>query len=152
MLSANVDDTPLLPFGKKFEDIKKATNEMDTLCVFTVSKHPHKVFSSPFIRPEDLHRYEDITNIFKLSTRNFETERIEKTLKAYIAREYDGNLVEILNTAYIDGVFEYIDNKALNSVNFFEKLSTCDDDCDKCRFCHGLLVTTKAKMKSKKDK
>ncbi len=149
MLSANVEEKPILPFGKKFDRVKNATNEMDTLCVSTVGKHPHKVFSSPFIRPEDIKRYEGVTDIFKLSTRNFETDRIEKTLIAYIAQEYDGNLVDILNTAYIEGVFEYIDNKALNNVPFFEMLSTCDDDCDKCRFCHGLLVKTKARMRAK---
>lgn len=150
-LSANNDDIPTLPFGKKYAKIKKATAEMDSLCVFTVSRHPYKVFSSPFIRPEDLKRYEGITDVFKLSTRNFNTKKVELVLNAYIEQKYDGNLVDILNSAYINEVFEFIDNSALNQVFFFEKLQNCDDDCDKCAFCKKLLERTSARIRKIKN-
>jgi collagenase-like PrtC family protease len=146
-LSANVDERPVLPFGEKYSKIKKAMEEMDALCVFTMKHHPYKVFSAPFIRPEDIKRYEGISNVFKLSTRNFDTKRIEKTLKAYIDQKYDGNLVDILNTSYIDEVFEFIDNSTLNKVRFFETISSCDDDCEKCDFCRKLLLKTNTKLK-----
>lgn len=148
ILSANIDEKPFFPFGK-YSKIKSEMDEMDSLCVSAVRRHPHKIFSSPFIRPEDLKRYEGITNIFKLSTRNFDTNRIEKTLKAYISQRYNGNLVEILNTSYIDAVFEFIDNQKLNEVNFFEKLSGCNDDCDRCDFCRELLIKTNARLKKR---
>ena len=122
-------------------------DEMDGMCIITVSKHPHKIFSAPFIRPEDLHRYDGVTKVFKLSTRNFDTKRIEKVLKAYINKRYDGNLVDLLNTAYIHEVFKYIDNSALNNVDFFERITGCDDDCESCDYCKELLEITKSKRR-----
>ena len=59
MLSANVDEQPLLPFGDAYRKRKRMMEEMDGMCVFTVSRHPHKVFSAPLIRPEDLKRYRE---------------------------------------------------------------------------------------------
>ncbi|MBR9690962.1 hypothetical protein GOV08_04730 [Candidatus Woesearchaeota archaeon] len=125
----------------------KHYDRMDQVCVPIVSKHPHKVFSAPFIRPEDLYRYKKITNVFKISTRNFDTKRIEKTLKAYISQRFEGNLVDILNCVYIDTLFNNIDNKALNSTRFFETISSCSDDCGSCDYCKKLLKKANVKMK-----
>lgn len=143
MLSLDLREEPFIPFGKKFQKRKEMFDEMDSMCVISISKNPYKVFSSPFIRPEDIKKYVDVTDIFKLSTRNFDSKRIEKTLVAYINQKYSGNLIDLLNTSYIQRIFSYIDNDALNSVKFFEKLSTCDDNCDKCNFCKDLMKYTK---------
>ena len=148
MLSSKSLDEPLFAFGKSVTERRKMYDEMDSMCAVSISKHPYKVFSSPFIRPEDLKKYEGITNVFKLSTRNFESERIKKVLEAYIAQKYSGNLVDLLNTSYIERIFDYIDNDALNKVKFFDKLSKCDDNCDKCGFCKTLLKTANVKMKT----
>lgn len=145
MLCANIDEISIFSFSNNKK--QKIMDEMDSMCVPVVKKHPYKIFSSPFVRPEDLYRYKNITNIFKLSTRNFDTKRIEKTLKSYIKQKHEGNLVEILNSVYIDRLFKYIDNNKLNKIKFFETLSRCDDNCDKCDFCKKLFKKIKVKMK-----
>lgn len=148
MLSSKNLDEPFFAFGQSIADRRKMYDEMDSMCVLSMQKHPYKFFSSPFIRPEDLKKYEGITNVFKLSTRNFETLRIQKVLEAYINQKYSGNLVDLLNTSYIERIFEYIDNDALNKVKFFETLASCDDNCNKCGFCKTLMTTTKVKLKT----
>lgn len=148
MLSSKNIDEPFFALGSSFINRRKMYDEMDSMCVLSIKKHPYKFFSSPFIRPEDLKKYDGITNIFKLSTRNFETERIRKVVEAYINQKYSGNLVDLLNTSYIERIFEYIDNDTLNNVKFFEKITSCDDNCDKCGFCKALLVTAKVKLKT----
>lgn len=144
MLSLNNMEEPFFAIGKKAAKIKSILSSMDSFCIPTIKKHPYKFFSAPFIRPEDLKYYENITDIFKLSTRNFDTLRIDKTLHACINQTFDGNLVEILNSVYIDAIFDEIDNKKLPS-DFFKKLSTCDDICDKCDYCKKLMKNVKLK-------
>ena len=150
MLSQNKLDEPFFSSAKKIKEIRQMHDEMDSMCTISISKYPYKFFQSPFIRPEDIKYYKDVSSVFKLSTRNFETKRIEKTLNAYINQSYDGNLVEILNTSYIDKLFEFIDNKSLDRYSFFNKLSTCDDNCDKCGFCKTLIKEAKVKLKTTK--
>ena len=71
---------------------------------------------------------------FKLSTRNMKTEKIEKSLSAYSQMKYDGDLYDIVNTTLKTG-YVRIDNSKLNGIGYFEKVSTCDDNCEECRFC-----------------
>jgi len=44
-------------------------------------------------------------------------------------------------------MFEYVDNLKLNNVKFFERLSSCNDDCEKCRFCKDLFKKTVSVVK-----
>ena len=52
---------------------------------------------SPWIRPEDLHYYEEIgIEHFKITERGFPTEELVKRVKAYVNRSYDGNLLDLI--------------------------------------------------------
>jgi hypothetical protein len=37
---------------------------------------------------------------------------------------------------------DFIDNKALDDVEYFQKLSNCEDNCEGCNFCCSLLIKT----------
>jgi collagenase-like PrtC family protease len=59
---------------------------------------PEEIIKSGWIRPEDLHHYEDIgIGKFKLADRSKSTPWLLRVVKAYRERKYDGNLADILN-------------------------------------------------------
>lgn len=118
---------------------------IDKMCLITVSKYPQKIFSSPFIRPEDLKFYSHLNLDYKISSRNWSSNQLEEALVAYYTQNYKGNLINLLNTTLLC-MIDSIDNKKLDNYEFFKKLSSCDDNCDKCEFCKNLLLeTTKIK-------
>lgn len=107
-----------------------------------------------WIRPEDLHLYEEIgIQMFKISGRAMPTEKILKAATAYSSRHYDGNLHDILNvlTPKIGFINAgppgtrthtlaqppelHIDNRALDGfIDFFRK-QNCLSECGHCDYC-----------------
>lgn len=107
-----------------------------------------------WIRPEDLHLYEEIgIEMFKISGRAMPTERILKAATAYSSRHYEGNLHDILNclTPKIGFINAgppgtqshsiapppelHIDNQALDGfIDFFRK-QNCLSECYHCDYC-----------------
>ncbi len=107
-----------------------------------------------WIRPEDLHLYEDIgIGMFKISGRAMPTERILRAAAAYSSRHYEGNLHDILNALAPKIGFVnagptgatghtpapppelYIDNQALDGfIDFFRK-QNCLSECYRCDYC-----------------
>ena len=107
-----------------------------------------------WIRPEDLHLYEEIgIEMFKISGRAMPTERILKAATAYSSRHYEGNLHDILNClvpkiGFINagppgtqshGIAPppelHIDNQALDGfIDFFRK-QNCLSECYHCDYC-----------------
>ncbi len=107
-----------------------------------------------WIRPEDLHLYEEIgIEMFKISGRAMPTERILRAATAYSSRHYDGNLHDILNvlTPKIGFIKPgppgtqthvlapppelHIDNRELEGfVDFFGK-QNCLSECGHCDYC-----------------
>jgi collagenase-like PrtC family protease len=85
-----------------------------------------------FIRPEDLHLYDDCLDIFKLSGREHPSEKLMNAVRAYCSRRYEGNLVDILDiplkyTAAIDNTRfpEY----------YGERKADCRHECRSCNVC-----------------
>lgn len=106
-------------------------------CKKMLEKNRKLVFRIPFVRPEDLHHYENDFKHFKLVTRWLETSKIKLFLDAYIAWYYDGNLFDFIDMSIIDYhlYVPFIDNKKLTENGFFERISKCPWDCDKCNLC-----------------
>lgn len=94
----------------------------ENACLRILKKEPEKVFSIPFIRPEDLHNY-SFTDTFKLATRTTPTEKLGYVLEAYAAGKFDGDLLDLLSTRSLFSVFNRIDNKKLTEMNFFENIT-----------------------------
>ncbi|MDP8253753.1 MAG: U32 family peptidase [Candidatus Kaelpia aquatica] len=60
---------------------------------------PEYFIKNDWIRPEDIHYYEDIGyNEFKLVDREMPTERLALITDAYIKKSYNGNLLDILGS------------------------------------------------------
>lgn len=60
-------------------------------------KNPVEIIKSGWIRPEDLHHYEEIgIHKFKLVDRSLNARGLLKRVKAYSERKYEGNLADII--------------------------------------------------------
>lgn len=99
-----------------------------------------------WIRPEDIHYYEEIGYTrFKLIDRSTPTDVMVKRVRAYAERKYDGNLLDlILHYGYKDSIKPekylkniYIDNKKLDGFMDQYVKSDCSSfncgvNCKKC--------------------
>ncbi len=73
-------------------------------CGLELVRDPGQLVSGIFVRPEDLEVYEEIgVHRFKISGRNATTPWLVRVARAYAARRYDGNLLDILS---------YVQNRA----------------------------------------
>jgi len=73
-------------------------------CAYRKISNPNLIMTGEWIRPDDLHFYEDLCEktgnkkfSFKLVDRTRSTDFILTVVKAYLDGRYDGNLVDILN-------------------------------------------------------
>lgn len=139
------------PFRKfHFNYISHASKELGTYnadyffdnCVSkTISDHS-QVLKSGWIRPEDTVRYGDITNFFKVVGRAGSPNFIERSTKAYLDQRWDGDLFDILSSSMHQfglHTCAYISNTELNSINFFESVTTCNNRCEECSYCKKLV-------------
>ena len=116
-------------------------------CQNIIADDPSQIFKSCWIRPEDTHRYEGITNQFKIVGRDKPRSHVTRTVRAYMEESWEGDLLDILcaslNTyTMTKGV--YLDNKKIDSYGFFDKVTTCGNNCEACDYCNqlaGKLVT-----------
>ena len=126
-------------------------------CTLDRLRDVSQVIKCRWVRPEDIHIYEDIgIDMFKISSRAMPTEKILRAAKAYSSRHYQGNLYDILNVVAPKAGFAssalpgergngigsppryYIDNQALEGfVDFFRK-QDCSSGCDHCGYCQRI--------------
>ncbi len=67
-------------------------------CGLEVVRDPAKLVAGVFVRPEDLHVYEEAgVDRFKVSGRNRSTDWLVRSASAYAARRWEGNLLDILS-------------------------------------------------------
>ncbi len=67
-------------------------------CTLEKYAHPTEIMKSRWIRPEDLHHYEEIgIDTFKISGRRMSSRWLLNVVNAYSERKYDGNLLDLLN-------------------------------------------------------
>jgi len=73
-------------------------------CAEKLLSNPVEILKSAFIRPEDLHYYEEagVDNI-KLVERSMTTEALARIVSAYTKRSYDGNMMDLIH-----GLSKYI--------------------------------------------
>ncbi|MBU1248127.1 MAG: hypothetical protein KKB70_05480 [Proteobacteria bacterium] len=107
-------------------------------CLATLQDEPWRLFSSPFIRPEDGHRFTSLVDGLKVCGR----ERggrvyLERAVTAYAQGAYTGNLLSIMDTL---GEFEDrwdIPNHELPP-DFHDRVTGCHGDCSTCPICRDL--------------
>lgn len=86
-------------------DPKKVSMDFNLInCTYRKVSNPKAMLTSEWIRPEDVHYYEELAEetgnknfSLKLVDRTRSTEFIGNVIKAYTSESYDGNLLDIIN-------------------------------------------------------
>ena len=86
---------------------------------------------SAHIRPEDLHYYDDVIDMFKISGREQNAQYIVGVIKAFGERMYDGDIRMLLDMPY---QMPYMDNTKFPE-NYMERKLNCNHKCYKCNYC-----------------
>jgi collagenase-like PrtC family protease len=126
-------------------------------CTFERLRDVSQIIKCRWVRPEDIHVYEDIgIDGFKISGRSMPTQRILYAARAYSSRHYEGNLYDILNiitpktrvaspalpvelaNAIASPPKFYIDNRALDGFMDFFKKQNCLSGCGRCDYCQRI--------------
>lgn len=107
-------------------------------------EHWVSVLQNTWIRPEDIHHYEDLFPYVKLATRMHARPRA--VVRAYVEGRHRGNLLDLCEPGYAPAFAPYvIDNEAFPA-DWFERTSTCDRRCHRCGYCQSVLETVLVKM------
>ena len=110
-------------------------------CTYQYLNNPSQILKSPFIRPEDLLKYSNFIDSFKLSGRTFSSHKLIKILDSYISGEFSGNLLELLDSQYSLSKYFYVFNDSFPD-DFLNKVSTCSKNCNTCNYCQTLIFKT----------
>jgi len=123
------------------ESIKNSPEVFLNNCVAVTAADPSQAIKSGWIRPEDTRKYSSITNSFKIVGRDWPSSIMKRAVFAYLDEEWNGDLFSILSSnIFIFGLNLdcSLDNKSLDNTGFFEKLTSCDKNCDSCDYCANL--------------
>jgi collagenase-like PrtC family protease len=137
------------PFRAAHEALIAAANAglgVDTLrlnrdlgCLRLLCESPHRIFASPFIRPEDVHRYEGSADIVKICGRTLGKEFLARAVDAYTKGRYAGNLTALFDTSHWMAERWEIRNEQLPA-DFFDMITACRQDCRRCNTCQDLFT------------
>ena len=117
----------------------------DLGCVRTLSESPHRILASPFIRPEDLSRYIDVADVIKVCGRTLGSAFLRRTVAAYAAECYEGNLFDLLDAAHWMGQHWDLPNDGLPE-SLLDRLTACDQNCTDCTMCREMFAQHARKL------
>ena len=138
------------PFRKfHFNYIAHSSKELKTYiedyffdnCVSKTMSDSAQIFKSGWIRPEDIEKYSGITSFFKIVGRAGSPSLIERATRAYLEQSWDGDLLDIVSSSMHQfglHTCAFVNNKALDRYNFFEKITSCNYKCSSCNYCRNL--------------
>ena len=95
------------------------------------------VMRNSWIRPEDMHHYDQLFPVVKLATRMHAQPRL--VLQAYTTRHHYGNLLDLLEPSFSPAFAPYYVDNARFAADWFTRTSTCDQRCDSCTYCADML-------------
>ena len=95
------------------------------------------VLQATWIRPEDLHHYDDLFPVIKLATRMHASPRM--VVSSYVRRKHHGNLLDLFEPGYARAFApDVLDNDRFPD-DWFTRTATCGHGCDVCDYCGAVL-------------
>ncbi len=126
----------------KAHQTKGEDNVFSLNCMQVSKNDPSQILKSCWIRPEDARKYVDITSCFKLVGRTSSKTMVLRSTEAYLQESWDGDLVELMAGNFYSLGMSYLihlDNKSLDRCGFFEKVTSCGQECFECDYCSELV-------------
>lgn len=100
-------------------------------------EHWIAVLQNSWIRPEDVHHYDQWFSVVKLATRMHGNPR--KVIQAYAEQKFNGNLIDLLEPGHNSVFSPYIIDNSKFPDDWFTKTSACDKKCHGCGYCLKVL-------------
>ncbi len=97
-----------------------------------------------FIRPEDIHLYEEWFDCVKLATRA--SAHPERTLRAYIRGQYIGSVMNLLEPDHSGGVLPLLVENSAIPAEFAGTVGNCQKNCESCDYCRRVLRSALIQM------
>jgi len=92
-----------------------------------------RFLQNTWVRPEDLHHYEDLFPVVKLATRMHANPR--RVIQAYAAGRFAGNLPDLFEPGHGPLFAPYVVDNRRFPEDWFERTTTCGRDCEGCNYC-----------------
>ena len=102
---------------------------------------PEQIFKSPFIRPEDMDACSKAADSIKLCGRTLGTAFLIRCINAYLAKDFSGNLLDLMDAAHWLSNLYHISNKRLDP-GFWNMVTQCKKHCETCGQCLELFQKT----------
>jgi collagenase-like PrtC family protease len=121
----------------EIDEMKNISNWTPHVCwnLYRDKDNYREILKGTWVRPEDLHHYEDLFKVVKLATRQHTHPRM--VIDAYANRQHNGNLLDLFEPCFSPAFAPYaIDNTAFPD-DWFDKTSSCSGNCHKCNYCNN---------------
>ena len=103
---------------------------------FSTPLHHVDFLQNTWIRPEDLHHYEGLVDLFKVATRMHFLPAV--VIDAYAKRRYHGNLADLFEPGHGPLFAPFVVDNDRFPEDWFEKTSSCNKDCTRCSYCKSV--------------
>ena len=97
----------------------------------------HMLLENTWVRPEDIHHYDDIFDTVKLATRMHSLPGM--VIDAYARRSFAGNTLDLFEPGFGRALAPYIISNQNFPADWFTKTSSCDKMCHRCGYCKAVL-------------
>lgn len=97
----------------------------------------HMILENTWVRPEDLHNYEEIFDTVKLATRMHQLPGL--VIDSYVRGRYYGNLLDLFEPGFGPALAPYVIENSRFPEDWFERTSGCSKNCHECGYCKNVL-------------
>lgn len=97
------------------------------------------LLQNTWIRPEDIDRYDFVTDTVKLATRIHPLPGL--VIDAYARRAFCGNTLDLFEPTFSGALAPYVIHHGAFPADWFQKTTSCDKQCHRCGYCRQVLDT-----------
>ena len=97
----------------------------------------HMILQNTWVRPEDLHHYEDLFDTVKLATRMHSHPGL--VIDSYCRGRFIGNTLDLFEPGFGRAFAPFIVDNTAFPADWFEKTTSCSKNCHTCGYCKALL-------------
>lgn len=110
----------------------------------TDTAHWVAILQNTWIRPEDIHHYDQWFAMAKLATRMHANPR--KVVSAYARGRFGGNLLDLMEPGYGPLFAGMVFDNTRFPVDWYERTTQCDKQCQRCDYCQTVLERVLVKV------